>query len=59
MSQNIAKTMAYIMNESGGDFQQGTSQPVAVNEHPNTRRRLTGLRKSRPVNLWQWRCDNY
>ena len=23
MSQNIAKTMAYIMNESGGDFQQG------------------------------------
>ena len=23
MSQNIAKAMAYIMNESGGDFQQG------------------------------------
>ena len=23
MSQNIAKTMAYITNESGGDFQQG------------------------------------
>ena len=23
ISQNIAKTMAYIINESGGDFQQG------------------------------------
>ena len=23
MSQNIAETMAYIMNESGDDFQQG------------------------------------
>ena len=23
MSQNIAKAMAYIMNESDGDFQQG------------------------------------
>ena len=23
MSQNIAKTMAYIMNKSGGDFQHG------------------------------------
>ena len=23
MSQNIAKVMAYIMNKSGGDFQQG------------------------------------
>ena len=23
MSQNIAKTMAYIINESGGEFQQG------------------------------------
>ena len=23
MSQNIAKSMAYVMNESDGDFQQG------------------------------------
>ena len=39
--------MAYIMNKSGGDFQQGaacTSQPVALNEHPSTRGRLTGPR---------------
>ena len=42
--------MAYIMNKSGGDFQQGgylynaTSQPVAFSEHPSTRGRLTGLR---------------
>ena len=49
MSQNIAKTMAYIMNESGGDFSFSkvaacTNQPVALNEHPSTRGRLTGLR---------------
>ena len=25
MSQNIAKSMAYIMNESGADYQQGNS----------------------------------
>ena len=25
ISQNIAKAMAYIMNESGGDFKQGGS----------------------------------
>ena len=40
--------MVYIMNESGGDFQQGTpctSQPVIFNDHPNTRGCLTGLRK--------------
>ena len=28
MSQNIAKTMAYIMNKSGSDFQQGGWLPV-------------------------------
>ena len=31
---------------------------MAFNEHPSTRGRLTGLRESRPVNLWQWCCDN-
>ena len=40
--------MAYIINQSCGDFQQGgyfcTSQPVAFNGHPNTRGCLTGLR---------------
>ena len=39
--------MAYIMNESGGDYQQGgclSSQPVAFSEHPSTCGRLTGLR---------------
>ena len=39
--------MAYIINQSCGDFQKVvacTSQPVAVNGHPSTRGRLTGLR---------------
>ena len=40
--------MAYIINQSCGDFQQGgwlyTSQPVAFSGHPTTRGRLTGLR---------------
>ena len=47
LSQNIAKSMAYIIIQSYGDFQQGvacTSQPVAFNGHPSTRGRLTGLR---------------
>ena len=48
MSQNTAKSMAYIMNESGGDFQEGgfcTSQPVAFNGDLSTLRRLTSFRK--------------
>ena len=46
MSQNVDKTMAYIMNESGDDFSKVavcTSRPVAINEHPSTSGHLTGL----------------
>ena len=32
MSQNIAKSMAYITNESGGDLQQGGWLPVQANQ---------------------------
>ena len=35
-----------------------TSQPVEFNEHLSNRGRLTGLRKSLPVNFWQWCCGN-
>ena len=45
-SQNIAKSMAYIINQLYGDFQQMvacTNQPVAFNGHPSTCGRLTGL----------------
>ena len=47
MSQNIAKTMAYIMNSQVVIFSKVaacTSQPVAFNEHPSTHGRLRGLR---------------
>ena len=49
MSQNIAKSMAYIIDQSCGDFQQGgacTSQPVTFNEQLSTRGHLTGLRNT-------------
>ena len=48
MSQNIAESMAYIMNESGGDFSSArwlpVQAPVPYNEHPSTHGHLTGLR---------------
>ena len=30
MSQNVAKTMAYIMNQSGGDFKQGDCLQITL-----------------------------
>ena len=47
ISQNIAKGMAYIMIESGGDFQQGGSlykPTTGIQCTPITSGRLTGLR---------------
>ena len=46
--------MAYIMNESSGDFQQGGclyKLSSGSNGHPSTCKCLTGLRESRPVNF--------
>ena len=69
MLQNIAKPMAYIIKEPGGDFQQGkgsclyepTSDTI-LNEHPSTCGCVTGLRikpqKSRPVNFLLRYCSN-
>ena len=54
--------MVYIMNESGGDFQQGgclykliiNIYNLVFDGHPSIHGRLTDLRKSRPVNFLQW-----
>ena len=47
LSQNIAKSMAYTINQSYGDFQQGGClyKPTSgIQWTPNTRGCLTGLR---------------
>ena len=50
MSENVAKSMAYITNGSGGYIQQGgwlfkpTSEAVTFNGYPSTSGCLTGLR---------------
>ena len=44
---NIAKSMANIIDQSGGDFQQGGylyRSTSSINGHPNTCECLTGLR---------------
>ena len=58
--------MAYIINKSGGDFQQGgdcLNKPISgIKQTPKNPWMSTGLRnkslKSRLVNLWQWCCTN-
>ena len=60
MSQNIAKFMAYVINVSGGDFQQDEYLYKQINGNqwvPSTcelKASETSLRESRPVNFWQW-----
>ena len=67
MSQNIAKAMAYIMNKSGDNFKQNgyqyklTSGSYTMNAWALVdvwQASETSLRKNRPVNFWQWCCDN-
>ena len=68
LSQNIAKSMVYIINQPYGDFQQGAWLPVQADQwHSMDTRALvdvwqaseTSLSKSRPVNIWQWCTGNW
>ena len=55
MLQNIAKSMASIINESGGDFQQGGCLYKPTSGHQSTHGCLTVLKnkpqKNKPVNF--------
>ena len=54
--------MAYIMNKSDGDFQQGDrlyKPNRGIIWTPKYSWISDRSQKSRPVNFWKWYCGNY
>ena len=51
---NVATSMVYMINLSGGDFHKvtaHTNQSIAFNGNQSTHEHLTSLSKSRPINF--------